>query len=152
MNKQPVYNWDDELGLAICALEEDGNVFYGMAQCHPDDSDMKSQKTGLEIAHRRAIIQAIRHKINNELKPQLAILKETYYTMKHSSKFQPKSYENKMLQRKLKQIELDLATFKDMLNAERASLRNLINEKDEFYKKIRSGRNQESIIKVYGQK
>ena len=101
---------------------------------------MASEKTGLEIAQRRATIKMIKHEINNNIKPQLAILKQLYFSMQHSSQFNPKSYENKMLQRKIKEKEIDLETFKELLNMEKKELKSFLDYKEKFYQKIRNKR------------
>ena len=46
-----------------------------------------------------------------------------------------------MLQRQIRLLEFDLTTLKEMLAYERQSLKDLIEEKDKFYKKIRAKRN-----------
>lgn len=142
MKNTPYFNWDEATGLATCIITDGSNIFYGSACCHPEDLDMISEKTGLEIAHRRALIEALKHKRNNELKPQLAILKQVYYTMKHSKKFNEKSYENKMLQRKLKEIQTDLETITEVIKYEKDNLKQFIKMKDEFYQKLRARRNR----------
>ena len=70
----------------------------------------------------------------------LKALKQAYYSMNQSKKFNPKSYENKMLQRQIRQIEFDLDTIRDMLATEEQNLREYIQEKDKFYKRIRHNR------------
>ena len=52
-----MYNWDEESKCATCIIQEDNETFYGLATCHPDDEDMMSKTTGLEIATRRAEIK-----------------------------------------------------------------------------------------------
>lgn len=101
---------------------------------------MRSEKVGFEIAYRRAKIQKLCSARDNELKPRLAALKQLYYSMAHSSQFNPKSYENKMLQKQIRMIEFDLATIKEILAYERTSLKAYITLKDELYQKLRANR------------
>ena len=61
------------------------------------DQDMMSEKTGCEIANRRAEIMVLKGYVKNELKPRLRALKQLYYSMNRSKYFNEKSYENKML-------------------------------------------------------
>ena len=135
--KEPIFNWDADSGIATCELwDADGNMHVGTAVCHADDADMMSEKTGLDIARRRAEInayKAYKYKLQNEL----GALKQLYYSMKHSSKFNPKSYENIMLQRQIKLKEEDIATVKDMILGERIKLKIYIAEKDALYKQLR---------------
>ena len=102
--------------------------------------DMASEKVGCEIAYSRAAIDSIKYERDNVIKPSLRALKQLYYSMKHSKKFNPKSYENKMLQRQIQMINFDLATIKDMLAGEEQRLIEYITEKDKFYQHIRRNR------------
>lgn len=138
--KEPIFTWDEETGIASCIVEGNKYIAVGNASCHPDDADMKSEKTGCEIAYRRAVIDGLRTYRDCELKPALAALKQLYYSMNKSKRFNEKSYENIMLQRQIRQKEFDLSTVNDMINNKQESLRTLIREKDEFYKQIRKNR------------
>ena len=60
---------------------------------------MLSEKTGNEIAYSRALIEAYNYRRNCIIKPGLKALNQLYYSMKHSKKFNKKSYEMKMLYR-----------------------------------------------------
>ena len=139
MKNEPIFNWDEEAGIASCILSDGEKVYTGFAQCHPDDEDMKGQKTGCEIAFRRARINALRG-YRDELKIRLATLKQLYHSMNISYRFNEKSYENKMLQRQIRMINFDLTTTKEMIATEEQNLRAYIKEKDEFYKKTRKRR------------
>ena len=97
MKNQPMISWDADAGLACCIATNGNKVFTGIAKCHPDDSDMCSEKTGSEIACRRANIDALRS-YRDELKIALKALNQLYYSMNKSKKFNEKSYENRMLQ------------------------------------------------------
>lgn len=98
MKHEPIFEWDEESGLASCILTDGQHYYTGIAQCHYDDIDMKSEKTGCEIAFRRAKIHAMQD-YRDSLKTKLSALNQLYYSMKHSTHFDEKSYENKMLQR-----------------------------------------------------
>lgn len=100
---------------------------------------MKSEKTGCEIAFRRAKIHAMQD-YKNELKIKLSALNQLYYSMKHSTHFNEKSYENKMLQRQIRLINLDLDTAKEIIANEQKSLKEYIDAKDSFYKNTRARR------------
>ena len=139
MKNEPIFNWDEEAGIASCILSDGEKIYTGFAQCHPDDEDMKGQKTGCEIAFRRARINALRG-YRDELKIRLATLKQLYHSMNISYRFNEKSYENKMLQRQIRMINFDLTTTKEMIATEEQNLRAYIKEKDEFYNKTRKRR------------
>ena len=141
MKYEPQFAWDETAGIASCILT-DGNIFFcGTASCHSDDADMMSEKTGCEIAYRRAKIESFKY-YRNTLKQQLKALNQLYYSMNQSQKFNPKSYENRMLQRQIQMIKLDLDTVNEMLVGERQKLKTYIDEKDKFYNQIRKMRKQ----------
>ena len=145
-NKDPLYGWDPELKLASCIIQDNkGNIFMGTATCHPQDFDMASEKTGCEIAHRRALINLLRAK-RDELKIQLKALNQLYYSMNRSKFFNQNSYENRMLQRQIYLIKKDLTTIKEMLVVEQQDLRDYIKSKDLFYNKIRSYRQKNETV------
>ena len=139
MKNEPIFNWDEEAGIASCILSDGEKVYTGFAQCHPDDEDMKGQKTGCEIAFRRARINTLRG-YRDELKIQIKALNQLYYSMNKSTKFNEKSYENRMLQRQIRMINFDLATTKEMIATEEQNLRAYIKSKDVFYTQTRKRR------------
>ena len=139
MKNEPIFNWDEETGVASCILSDGEKVYTGFAQCHPDDEDMKGQKTGCEIAFRRAKINALRG-YRDELKIQLKALNQLFYSINKSKKFNAKSYENKMLQRQIRMINFDLATTKEMIASEEQNLIAYIKSKDVFYVQTRKRR------------
>ena len=98
MNK-PKFEWYEEDRQAICTLRTKYGVFKGIASCHPDDEDMMSEKVGCEIAYSRAAIESLKYERDCIIKPSLKSLRQLYFSMKHSKKFNPKSYEAKMLWR-----------------------------------------------------
>ena len=136
MKHEPIFNWDEDAGVASCILSDGEKVFTGFAQCHPDDKDMSSEKTGCEIAFRRARINALRG-YRDELKIKLKALNQLFYSMNRSYRFNEKSYENKMLQRQIRMIDFDLTTTKEMIATEEQNLRQYLSDKDKFYTKTR---------------
>ena len=146
---EPIFEWVEELGQTTCVIEDkQGHIFVGTATCHDDDQDMKSRRTGEEIAYRRARIEQMKY-IRDEVKTELKALNQLYFSMKHSSHFNPKSYENKMLQRQIRGKNFDLDTIKEMLTTERENLKTLIQEKDKFYNQIRTHRNKAKTIQEH---
>ena len=65
--------------------------------------------------------------------------------MKHSKKYNKKSYESKMLYRQIKNLEEDLKLTKDLIKNYKESLNKYIKEKDERFKQIRAYRNKKGI-------
>lgn len=143
---EPTFEWVEELGQTTCVIEDkQGHIFIGTATCHDDDQDMKSRRTGEEIAYRRARIEQMRY-IRENVKLELQALNQLYYSMKHSMRFNPNSYENKMLQRQIRGKTFDLDTIKEMLATERENLKNMLQEKDKFYNQVRAHRSKAKTI------
>lgn len=139
MKNEPKFLWDKEKRKATCILTDGERKYIGEAICHTDDEDMMNEKTGCEIAIRRAKIKALKEK-KRDLKLQLSSLNQLYYSMNRSKKFNPKSYENRMLQRQIQLINFDLETFKQMIVVEEQNLLTYLKEKEKFYKHIRHNR------------
>ena len=66
--------------------------------------------------------------------------------MKYSKKFNPKSYENRSLQRNFYQIESDLDTVRDLLTHTKQKLKQYISEKEKFYQRIRANRTKKDNV------
>lgn len=129
-------SFNKETGESICIFDSEYGRIVGTAQCHPDDEDMKNELTGTTIASMRAERKYLQL-CKIECKGQLAALKQLYYSMKHSNNFNPKSYESKMLFRQIQLIENDLITIKQMITINSEQLKKYIDDKDDFYTKLR---------------
>lgn len=141
MNKEPQFSWDEETGIAICLLTDGYNIFKGMAFCDQEDQDMKSEKTGCQIALWRAEIEYYKHVRDNEIKPALKALKHIHSVMQFNPKFNRKSYENKILWKEIQSKELDLTVINKLLAQKKLELKEYLKEKQDFYNRIRQYRN-----------
>lgn len=135
------YAFDKESGVTTCEIcnKTTGDLWVGAAICHSDDNDMMSEKTGKEIAFRRAEIAALQWQ-KQQLKVELKSLKQLYYSMDRSKKFNPKSYEARMLRRQISQREDDIAGFTEIIEIKKLDLKDFIDSKDEFYQTVRKNR------------
>lgn len=138
---KPIFHYDKETGCSTCVIETKYGKFSGTACCHPGDMDMASEKVGCEIAYSRAAIDSLKYERDNVIKPSLKALKQLYYSMNRSKRFNPKSYEYKMLKRQIECWEFDLAMIGDMIDTERTWIRDYINTKEALYQNIRANRN-----------
>lgn len=146
MKYLPTFKWDEETGVATCILTDGQHYFTGIACCHDDDEDMCSQKVGEEIACRRARIDYLKF-YRDTLKSELRGLRQFYYAISQSNKFNKESYEVKMLFRHINRLEFDLNYAREIIEEERKSLNQYINNKEKFYQKIRQVRNKEVPLK-----
>lgn len=150
MNNNIVEKWDAEQGLATCILYYTTSTGVplagvGLAECHPEDRDFISERTGSIIAEYRAEIDLLK-KINNfEIKPSIAALKHVYCTMLHSKQYNPNSYEAKRLKKELAHLLDELEENKQSITSIQTTLNTYISEKDKLYKRIRNGQNKANI-------
>lgn len=139
--RKPEFKHYPEIGVSICKLKTEYGEFIGKAKCHPDDEDMKSEKVGCEIAYCRATIKSMVYARDGIIKPSIKALKQLLFSMKHSKKFNPKSYEIKMLWRQIRNWTDDLNTINNLLAKERTELNKYIKSKEELYQRLREKRN-----------
>lgn len=139
--KQPEGIWNEETGTATVNIFYNDKIFTGVAQCHADDMDFCSSKTGFYIAESRAAIALYQYR-RDELKQQLAALNQLYYTMNKSTHFNPKSYEATMLWRQINFVKADLANIKIMITRLKEDLREYLRLKEELRTKLRKNRQQ----------
>ena len=133
------FDYSEEMGFTICRLEDkEGGIFVGTAECHPKDKDMQSRLYGEIISEWRAWIDYYRCLRDNNLRPQLKALKQLYYSINQSKRFNPKSYENIMLQRQIRLTENDLATVKNEIAMLKKNIKDYILKKDLDHAKIRT--------------
>ena len=136
----PQYIWEPETGYAACILTDNqGKVYFGAAQCSDVDKDMMSEKTGCMIAEKRALIKALKD-CRKELKIKQSALNQLYYSVNKSKKYNSRGYMERMLKRQMKMIETDIETYNQQISAQQKNLNTFINDKDEFYKRIRQNR------------
>lgn len=147
MSKENIIeHWDEEHGVARCILSyttSSGVLLngIGVAECHPNDYDFISERTGAIIAEYRAEIDLLQ-KINAyEIKPGIAALKHVYCTMVHSTHYSPKSYEAIRLKRELAHLMDELEENKMQIEQIKKCLKTYIDEKEAFYQKVRNGQN-----------
>lgn len=143
MKKEPSFCWDPETGSALCVISDRNNTYYGTATCAPEDRDMMSEKTGCEIAYRRAIISALRSK-RDELKSQYKGLEIYYHTINHSKYFDENSYPVRRLISHMALLKDDIDTLQEEIAISQHYLTAYLKGKAEFYKKIRENRKADS--------
>ena len=132
------YNFYTEDNICYCEIMYNDQKFVGSAKCHPDDLDMKSDRTGYFIAEVRANIAKLRWCRDYEILPMVKYYKHFYDCVSHSSKFNPETYEAKMIKKELRRWESELALVRDTIQSEREYLREYIDTKEKVYQRIRS--------------
>ena len=104
--------WDEKTGKSIFIINYKDKQFIGSAQCCEEDIEYKSEIFGEALAQNRATRQYFAFIRDYEIIPELKSLNQLYYSMKHSTQFNPQSYEAKMLFRQIKQRKEDLKILK----------------------------------------
>lgn len=138
-----INHWDEEHGVTRCILNYTtpaGILLQGIgiAECHPEDAEFMSELTGSMIAEYRAEIDLIK-KINNyEIKPAIVALKHVYCTMRHSKKYNEKSYEAIRLKKELAHLMDELEENKLVIKDIRHNLNQYIDKKDKLYRDIKN--------------
>lgn len=100
---------------------------------------MKNEKTGCYIAEKRAYIDALSGR-RNEMQIELKALKRYYYSMNTSKYFNPNSYEIRRLMSHIGLLEADIVAAKELISLEKQNLKQYLDRKEDFYKKIRRNR------------
>ena len=133
------YYYDN--GYAIFTIHYKDCAFRGDAKCHPDDTDMMSERTGLTIAEARAHIQMQKFIKRHEIQPVIDAYRHLLKNIQTSKKHNPKAYESCMLRSQLAHWESKLAEIEADIADEEKYLKEYIEQKDKFYCRIRA-RNQ----------
>lgn len=145
MKYEPTFEWDAEQGTAICLLFDGEHYFTGTAFCCEDDKDMCSQRTGEEIAFRRARIEYLKF-YRDTLKYQLKGLEQFLASIKQSYKFNNKSFETIKLFQHINKLRFDLEYAKELIKNERKELHHYINDKEQFFQKLRKVREKKITV------
>ena len=135
------FSWNPDNGVAACELIYKGRAFKGEAHCHLDDYDFQSERTGCFIAECRAELAMLRYRKNCELKPALQALKHTYGLLVQSSKYNPNSYESKVLYKQIQLTNFELITVNNEITTLTQNLETYIKGKEKLYQRMRKVKN-----------
>lgn len=122
-----------------CIIKYNNKEFIGEANCHPEDEEYFSTRTGGVIAEVRAKIKLFKYK-EKELKNKLRVLKSFEKDLL-GSKANPKSYECKRLKSKIKNIELDIQQISNIIYLEEQYLFEYIENKNIIFNKYKAKKN-----------
>ena len=143
MTKRPTFEWNENIGAASCFLEDkEGNVFYGSAFCHDDDEDFQSEKTGCTIALGRATIDYLRW-YRDQLRTEIKTLRHFYSIIEQAKDFDGKAKIPRMLRRQIRLKEEELDLVRNEIVIEQKDLKQFIEDKDLFYRRMRYLRNED---------
>ena len=141
MSENYTTDYEYGYGTAYFMIHYKGQVFMGVAKCHPDDADMESERTGLTIAEARAYIKLKKFQKKFEIEPVVNAYRHILKNIQTSTKHNPKAYESCMLRSQLAHWEDKLEEINTDIADEERSLQDYIKQKDKLYQKLRA-RNQ----------
>ena len=134
--------WNEKTGITIYKVHDKDNKFYvGISECHPDDKEFQSQEFGEALAAVRATIDFLRDLRDNEIIPQLKMIKHLYTNMTTSKQYDPKSYEAVMVRRKYFQLQGQYEAIRSQIRQFKDQEEYLIDTKESFNTIIRSKSN-----------
>ena len=140
---KPQFYFNPEDGSSLCVITTKNSTYVGTAQCLDSDRDMMSEKTGCEIAYHRAIIHSLQDHLA-DLKSELMGLHKYYYSVNQSKYFDEHSYMANMLKSQIEQHNDDILTTKALIHKEKDYLKTYLQNKADFYQKIRFNRKADS--------
>lgn len=123
-----------------CILTCKGGVsVIGYAFCAKEDRDFKSSLVGKEISYKRAKIELLNYIIENDLNPQIKVLKHLENAI-NTRGDKKKTRGDKLILRELNRTLQYKDELQETIKSIKAYLRNYIDEKDIVYQKLRENR------------
>lgn len=144
MKRKPKFYFEPSSGSSMCVIETKNKTFIGTAQCADADRDMLSEKTGCEIAYHRAIIHTLEGHLS-DLQNELMGLHKYFYSVNQSKYFDQNCYMANMLKSQMEQREEEIRVTRDLIQKEKAYLKNFMADKALFYQKVRRNRKANSL-------
>lgn len=134
--------FDHTDNATICHfIDNDGRHYSGIAQCHPNDQDFKTNLGGEIIASKRTLDKVYRAELKILLR-ELRVLNNLLTTFgvgkKYEAEIGSNMFKQVRRQRNLKQEEV-YAT-RRLIKQNRQDLEDYINEKEHFYQEMRKMR------------
>lgn len=146
MNKKPIFSWQEDDGIAVCKITNPENdyIAVGMARCHPEDRDMMSEKTGLEIAYHRALMNLYKNKVKN-LKKERRVHEDIYKTFMSMPNFDKENRYIRVVRHRIYGLKEEIKIYQELINNTRAYINDFIDNKTKFYNLTRANRKVEEF-------
>lgn len=138
MSKNYEIDYEYAYGTSCVMIVYKDQAFFGKAECHPDDKDMESERTGLTIAEARAYIKMKKFIKRHEIEPVIAAYKHLLKNIESSKHHNPRAYESCMIRSQLAHWENKLEEINTDIADEERSLQDYIKQKDKLYQKLRA--------------
>lgn len=137
------YNWNEDSGVATCNIRIGDKTFIGEAFCASEDRDVMSEFTGCTIALQRAQLKVLLDEKNNILIPGLKALKQLFYSINKSKKYDRYSYEATMLYNQIQHYEEDIKYLNQAIYQTKYNLKQYLSDKEKFHTNLRKVRQKE---------
>lgn len=138
------FDWNEARGICNCKITTSFGEFLGTASCHIDDFDMKSQRTGEQIAYHKALIKMLKYERDCILIPQIKVLEHVQSITNMKKDADSHCHAVITLKRQLHNFKFELQLIREAIDGERIQLREYINKKEEMYQHIRSKESKKS--------
>lgn len=132
-------SWDAETGVATCTLTYQGAKFIGKAQCHVQDRDFCSEKTGLSIAEKRAMLKLCK-RLKNDTRIRYEALERLYKILSNNGKIDPDSYEVNIVYHEMLNFKTEYILYKEAIKSLYQELNEFISNKATIYSILRKNR------------
>ena len=138
-NYKTEYQYNEHSGNSYFYIEYNGLSMCGQAKCHPDDTDMMSERTGSTLAEIKANIKRLRY-MRNKVRENMRPLELFESRLKCCKNYNSKSFEARRLRKEIWLYKDKIQEITNAINDEEAYLKKYIAEKDNLYVKIRAKR------------
>lgn len=143
--KHTTFTYDAETHTTTCTIRSGNKIYTGTSQCHQDDYDFESQKTGEVLAHFRAVYSECLSD-REEINAQIKILNHVYDAMMRNPKVDKTSPECSLVRKQIKLLKREKEYINDTMQHIKAELKYLIKAKDELYTRVRQRRAEENAV------
>ncbi len=141
--KKAFYDFDEKTGKATFLYRYKGYEFWGEADCHEDDYDMKSELVGLQLAENRAYLDFLKVR-RRELQTRYETLQGVYNYLSDDKEFDITSSYGKKLAKEIEDTSYKLQNCRDGIKALPKMIQDGIDRREDLYQKIRERRKNEN--------
>ena len=141
-NKNIKFTYIPTTHSTVCQRKIHNKIYMGIAKCHPNDYDFESKLVGEHYAYVRSIIDELRSK-RDVIKFELKALRHLYDIFEQNPFIRETSTECFLTKRQIEVLEEDLDDIRMLIKATQSELREMMQQKDDLYEKIRKNRNKD---------
>lgn len=137
------FSYNPETHTTVCKRRSHNRSYTGEARCHPNDWEFESKLVGEHYAYTRSMIQELCEN-RDALVAELKALKHLYNILEQNPRVHYDSIECYTIRRQMKLLERDIGDTKQLIRVTKKDMREMIEQKDEFYNQVRAARKKDS--------